>query len=188
MHMNADQAADTGISESLWRRCQGIEMLVLDVDGVLTDGSIVYSDRGEELKAFHVRDGSGLKFWLQVGKRVGVITGRSSPVVLRRASELGLTALVQGAEDKRMAFDGMLHEQGLSAAQVCCVGDDLPDVPLLKRSGLAVAVADACAETMAATHYVTHVRGGRGAVREVVELILRAQGRWSEIVRQYDGA
>src|SRR5260370_37793648 len=118
--MNADQAADTGIPESLWRRCQRIEMLVLDVDGVLTDGSIVYSDRGEELKAFHVRDGAGLKFWLQTGKRVGVISGRSSPAVLRRANELGLTAVVQGAEDKGVAYERMLLAQGLDAAQTCC--------------------------------------------------------------------
>src|SRR5580692_11519185 len=116
-------------AESLKQRCERIEMLVLDVDGVLTDGRIVYSDGGEELKAFHVRDGSGLKFWMRLGKRVGIITGRSSPVVARRAAELGVTAVIQGAEDKRVAYDTMLHDQGLTAAAVCCMGDDLPDVP-----------------------------------------------------------
>jgi 3-deoxy-D-manno-octulosonate 8-phosphate phosphatase (KDO 8-P phosphatase) len=173
------------VAESLEQRCERIEMLVLDVDGVLTDGSIVYSDRGEELKAFHVRDGSGLKFWLQLGKRAGIITGRSSPAVARRAQELGLTAVAQGAEDKGVAYDRMMREQGLDTAAVCCVGDDLPDVPLLSRSGLGVAVADACAEAKAAAHHVTTAAGGRGAVREVVELILRSQGRWHEVLARY---
>jgi 3-deoxy-D-manno-octulosonate 8-phosphate phosphatase (KDO 8-P phosphatase) len=170
----------------LQERCERIEMLVLDVDGVLTDGRIVYSDGGEELKAFHVRDGSGLKFWMQMGKRVGIITGRSSPVVARRAAELGVTAVIQGAEDKRVAFDRMLREQGLEPAAICCMGDDLPDVPLLRRSGLAVAVADACADARAAAHHVTIASGGRGAVRELVEWILQAQGRWHEVVARYE--
>ncbi len=174
-------------SDTLEARCRRIEMLVLDVDGVLTDGRIVYGDRGEELKAFHVRDGSGLKFWLGAGKRAGIISGRRSPVVLRRATELGLTAVVQGAQDKRPAFEQMLTEHGLSAEQACYVGDDLPDVPLLRRSGLAVAVADACGEAKAAAGYVTAAAGGRGAVREVVELILRAQQRWAEVVARYGG-
>src|SRR5260370_273203 len=125
-------------TETLKQRCERIEMLVLDVDGVLTDGCIFYSDRGDELKAFHVRDGSGLKFWMQLGKQVAIITGRSSPVVTRRAEELGVTLVMQGAEDKRAAYDRVLREQGLDAASVACMGDDLPDVPLLRRSGLAV--------------------------------------------------
>ena len=169
----------------LLERCERIEMLVLDVDGVLTDGRIVYSDRGEELKAFHVRDGSGLKFWVQLGKRVGIITGRNSAVVARRAAELGVAAVAQGAEDKREAFNQMLGEQGLAPAAVCCMGDDLPDLPLLGGCGVAVAVADACAEAKAAAHHVTSAPGGRGAVREVVEWILKAQGRWHEVVARY---
>jgi 3-deoxy-D-manno-octulosonate 8-phosphate phosphatase (KDO 8-P phosphatase) len=160
-------------------------MLVLDVDGVLTDGRIVYSDRGDELKAFHVRDGSGLKFWTRLGKRVGIITGRSSPVVARRAAELGVTAVFQGWEDKGVALDRMLQEQGLAPAAVCCMGDDLPDLPLLCRGGLAVAVGDACAEAKVAAHFVTSALGGHGAVREVVERLLQAQGRWQEVVAHY---
>jgi 3-deoxy-D-manno-octulosonate 8-phosphate phosphatase (KDO 8-P phosphatase) len=174
-------------TESLKQRCERIEMLVLDVDGVLTDGRIYYSDRGDELKAFHVRDGSGLKFWMQLGKRVGIITGRSSPVVTRRAAELGVTMVIQGAEDKGVAYDRLLQEQGLDAAAVCAIGDDLPDLPLLRRSGLAVAVADACADAKAAAHYVTATPGGRGAVREVVELMLQAQGRWSAVTACFAG-
>jgi 3-deoxy-D-manno-octulosonate 8-phosphate phosphatase (KDO 8-P phosphatase) len=175
------------VTAVLDQRCAPIELLVLDVDGVLTDGRIVYSDRGEELKAFHVRDGSGLKFWLKRGKRAALITGRASPVVSRRARELGLTAVVQGAEDKRIAYEQLLHEQGIETRQVCCVGDDLPDVPLLRRSGLAIAVADACAEAKAAAHHVTAAAGGQGAVREVIELVLRSQGRWHEVLADYGG-
>jgi 3-deoxy-D-manno-octulosonate 8-phosphate phosphatase (KDO 8-P phosphatase) len=174
-------------TESLNQRCERIKMLVLDVDGVLTDGRIIYSDRGDELKAFHVRDGSGLKFWLQLGKQAAIITGRSSPVVTRRAAELGVTIVIQGAEDKRAAYDRLLQEHGLDAASVCAIGDDLPDVPLLRASGLAVAVADACADAKAAAHFVTAAPGGRGAVREVVELILQAQGRWSAVTAGFTG-
>jgi 3-deoxy-D-manno-octulosonate 8-phosphate phosphatase (KDO 8-P phosphatase) len=175
------------VPESLQERCARIEMLVLDVDGVLTDGQIVYSDRGEELKAFHVRDGAGLKFWMQLGKRVGVITGRNSPIVARRAKELGLTAVIQGADDKHAAFERMRTEQRIEPAAVCAVGDDLPDLPLLRASGLAVAVADACAEAKHAAHHVTMTSGGRGAVREVIELILRHQGRWAEVLARFAG-
>jgi 3-deoxy-D-manno-octulosonate 8-phosphate phosphatase (KDO 8-P phosphatase) len=162
-------------------------MVVLDVDGVLTDGRIVYTDRGEEIKAFHVRDGSGLKFWQQVGKRAGIITGRNSAIVERRAHELGVTAVVQGAEDKRAAYDRMLDEHALERRQVCYIGDDLPDVPVLRCSGLAIAVADACNEAKAAAHHVTQAGGGRGAVREAIELVLRMQGRWHEVLARYEG-
>jgi YrbI family 3-deoxy-D-manno-octulosonate 8-phosphate phosphatase len=175
------------VTVSLDQRCARIEMLVLDVDGVLTDGRIIYSAQGDEVKAFHVRDGSGLKFWLQRGKRAGIITGRTSPIVAQRAGELGVTAVVQGAEDKLAAFLQMLREQELEAGQVCCVGDDLPDMPLLRRSGLAVAVADACGEARQAAHHVTAAAGGRGAVREVIELILRSQGRWAEVLADFGG-
>jgi 3-deoxy-D-manno-octulosonate 8-phosphate phosphatase (KDO 8-P phosphatase) len=132
-----------------------------------------------------VRDGSGLKFWLQSGKRAAIITGRSSPIVERRAKELGLTRVVQGAEDKRAAFEQMMQELRVETGQVCYVGDDLPDVPVMKRSGLAIAVADACAEAKTAAHHVTAAEGGRGAVREAIELILRAQGRWQDVVARY---
>ena len=157
-------------------------MLVVDVDGVLTDGGIVYSDQGAELKQFHVRDGSGLKAWTKLGKKAGIITGRRSLLVQRRADELGFCVVVQGAEDKRAALDLILNEHQLRAEQVCYVGDDLPDVPLLRRVGLAVAVADACAEAIEDAHYVTKAGGGRGAVREVIELVLRAQGHWQALV------
>ena len=172
-------------ARSLADRCRAIELLVIDVDGVLTDGRIVYSDQGQELKAFHVRDGSGMKLWLKQGKRIALLTGRTSPIVARRGAELGVTAIVQGAEDKLPAFEALLRDQGVTPAQTACIGDDLPDLPLLQRSGVAATVADACAEAQAAAHYVSKAAGGRGAVREVIELLLRHQGQWERIVAEH---
>ena len=170
---------------SLPYRCQAIELLVMDVDGVLTDGRIVYGDRGEEIKAFHVRDGSAIKLWLKQGKRAALLTGRKSPIVERRAAELAISAVIQGADDKLPAFEALLRKEGLTAAQTAYLGDDLPDVPLLRRAGLAATVADACAEARAAAHVVTRAAGGQGAVRELVELLLAHQGRWQAIVAEY---
>jgi 3-deoxy-D-manno-octulosonate 8-phosphate phosphatase (KDO 8-P phosphatase) len=172
---------------SLSQRCERIELLVLDVDGVLTDGAIIYADIGVEVKAFHVRDGSGLKLWQLEGKRAAVITGRTSSVVEVRAAELGVAPVIQGAADKLAGFRALLREVPVPPEQVCYVGDDLPDLPVLRRCGLAVAVADACPEVRAAAHYVTRAAGGRGAVREAVELILRCQGRWQKVVERYLG-
>ena len=167
------------------QRCARIEMLVLDVDGVLTDGKIVYTDQGAEIKAFHVRDGSGLKLWTALGKKVGIISGRRSIIVERRARELGIAAVIQGADDKKAALVQMIGPLGLTLDEVCAVGDDIVDVPLLRSCGLAAAVADACPEAKEDADYVTQASGGRGAVREVIELILRAQGRWQTIVARY---
>jgi len=170
---------------TLQERCSGIAMLVLDVDGVLTDGGIVYADNGVELKQFHVRDGSGLKIWQHAGKRAAIITGRTSPIVAVRAAELGIEPVYQGAMEKVPAYRRLLADAGLRPEQVCFVGDDVPDLPLLGSCGLAVAVADACLEVRAAAHYVTRARGGRGAVRETIELILRCQGLWQRIVDRF---
>jgi 3-deoxy-D-manno-octulosonate 8-phosphate phosphatase (KDO 8-P phosphatase) len=169
----------------LSQRCASIELLVLDVDGVLTDGSIVYGDDGVELKTFFVRDGSGLKLWQMAGKRAAIITGRTSNVVEIRARELGIAPVIQGAADKLTGFRQVLDEVPVAAEQVCGVGDDVPDLPVLRRCGLAVAVADACPEVLAQAHHVTRAAGGRGAVREVVELILRCQGRWHDLVGRF---
>jgi 3-deoxy-D-manno-octulosonate 8-phosphate phosphatase (KDO 8-P phosphatase) len=162
-------------------------MLVVDVDGVLTGGGIVYADNGVEIKAFHVRDGSGLKLWHLAGKQAAVVTGRRSPVVDARAVELDVAHVIQGARDKLEPYRGLLAERGLRPEQVCCIGDDLPDLPLLRNCGLAVAVADACPEAVVEAHYVTRTRGGRGAVREVVELILHCQGHWQPAVERLRG-
>jgi 3-deoxy-D-manno-octulosonate 8-phosphate phosphatase (KDO 8-P phosphatase) len=172
-----DQQPSRG-TPSLQQRCAGIALLVLDVDGVLTDGGIVYGTGDLEVKQFHVRDGSGLKLWHLAGKRSAVITGRTSPLVQVRSAELGVGLVLQGAADKLPAFRGVLEWAGVEARAACYVGDDVPDVPVLRQVGLAVAVADGCAEARAAAHYVTRAAGGRGAVREVIELVLRCQGAW----------
>ena len=169
-------------------RCSAIDLLIVDVDGVLTDGGIIYSDDGAELKQFHVRDGSGLKIWQFVGKRAALITGRQSKVVAVRAAELGIDPVIQGAADKLPAYGEVLRAGGWRPEQVCYVGDDVPDLPVLRHCGLAVAVADACPEVIADAHYVTRARGGRGAVREVIELVLRCQGPWQTIVERFRGA
>jgi 3-deoxy-D-manno-octulosonate 8-phosphate phosphatase (KDO 8-P phosphatase) len=171
----------------LQEHCAAIELLVLDVDGVLTSGGIVYADNGVELKTFHVRDGAGLKIWHHAGKRSAIITGRTSRVVDVRAAELGIGTVVQGAADKLVAFRKVLADGGVDPGQVCYLGDDLPDIPLLRNCGLAVAVADACPEAVREAHYVTRAGGGCGAVREVIELILGCQGVWHQVVERYRG-
>jgi 3-deoxy-D-manno-octulosonate 8-phosphate phosphatase (KDO 8-P phosphatase) len=168
-------------------RAVAIELLLLDVDGVLTDGSVVYADDGTELKRFHVRDGSGLKLWHAAGKRSAIVSGRKSAAVERRASELGIRPVLQGRDDKLAALAEVLAETGLAPEQVCAVGDDLPDLPVLRRCGLAVAVADGCPEVREACHYATIAAGGRGAVREAIEWLLKAQGRWAELTARYTG-
>jgi 3-deoxy-D-manno-octulosonate 8-phosphate phosphatase (KDO 8-P phosphatase) len=165
-------------------RCRPVRLLVADVDGVLTAGGIVLGD-GMELKAFHVRDGAALKWWKQVGRRAAVITGRSSAAVDRRAAEVGVDFVYQGAADKLAAFRRLLEAAAVKPPEVCYIGDDLPDLPPMRRSGLAVAVADAAAEVRADAHYVARAAGGRGAVREAVELLLRCQGEWAPLAQRY---
>ncbi|MFO0850819.1 MAG: HAD hydrolase family protein [Gemmataceae bacterium] len=162
-----------------------IELLLLDVDGVLTDGSIVYTDGGEELKRFHVRDGAGLKLWRLAGMRAAIVSGRASAAVSRRAAELGIEPVLQGRDDKSAALDEVLAVTGLTADRVAAIGDDLPDLPVLTRCGVAIAVADACEEVRAAADRVTITPGGHGAVREAVEWLLRLQGRWGPLTARY---
>jgi len=171
--------------KSLQERCQTIELLLVDVDGVLSDGGINYDATGTEIKNFHVRDGSGIKLWQRAGKRVGIISGRTSPCSTVRAAELGMKPVVQGSADKLADLDAIVKDLGLSREQVCFVGDDIPDLPVLRNCGLAAAVADACPEVVADVHYVTRQPGGRGAVREVIELILKCQGIWTSLVNEY---
>jgi 3-deoxy-D-manno-octulosonate 8-phosphate phosphatase (KDO 8-P phosphatase) len=159
-------------------RFAAIELLVLDVDGVLTNGRITYTDAGHEIKSFHVRDGTGIKVWRLSGKRSAILTGRSSPIVNRRAAELGVDIVVQGTEKKLEGLRRILSETGLRADQACMVGDDLPDLPVLKECGIGVAVANAAPELKAAAAYVTSLPGGDGAVREVIEWLMRGQGTW----------
>jgi len=170
----------------LAERCQSIELIVSDVDGVLTDGTIVYDNQGIESKRFHIRDGSGIVIWQRAGYRFGLLTGRSSHVVEVRAAELGVTLVRQGVEDKLAALRALLAELKLAPERVCYLGDDLPDLAAVRFVGLGVAVADACAELRQAADYTTQAPGGAAAVREVIELILKAHGRWDEIVQKFD--
>jgi YrbI family 3-deoxy-D-manno-octulosonate 8-phosphate phosphatase len=171
--------------EPLSRRCADIDLLVMDVDGVLTDGGIIHTDNGTELKRFHVRDGSAIKVWQQQGKKAAFLTGRSSLAVATRARELGIETVIQGASDKLEAYRQILSQTGMRPEQTCVVADDLPDIPVLVNCRLAVAVADACPEVRTMAHYVTQRAGGTGAVRETVELILRTQKRWDRVGEEY---
>jgi len=162
-----------------------IRLLICDVDGVLTDGRVIFDAAGVESKEFHVRDGAGLKYWIRSGHQAALLTGRESTVVARRAAELGIVLVEQGALDKLPALGRLLAAAGCAGAEAVYVGDDLPDLPVLRAVGLAVAVADATEEVRAAADYVTTARGGAGAIREVVELVLKAQGRWAGILERY---
>jgi YrbI family 3-deoxy-D-manno-octulosonate 8-phosphate phosphatase len=172
-------------NKTLAERCSGIELLIVDVDGVLTDGGITYADDGAEIKQFHVRDGSGLKIWHRLGKRAAIITGRKSRVVETRARELDVDFVFQGTRDKLADFRQILAATRLAPEQACSIGDDVTDLPVMRHSGLAVAPADGCPEVVADAHYVTCAPGGRGAVRETVEVILQCQGKWQAVVERH---
>ena len=173
------------VSEDVRRRIHAVRALVLDVDGVLTDGRIIYDEFGDELKHFDVQDGAGLMLWHREGLKTASITSRTSKLVARRAKELHVDCLIQNAADKRKAFEAVLRRLRLKPEETCAIGDDLMELPILRRAGLAVAVANAVAEVKAACHYVTQHAGGRGAVRETIELILTVQERWAPIVSRY---
>ena len=174
-----------------WRACleraREVKLLLLDVDGVLTDGSIIYTPEGREIKAFSTRDGLGLRLAQKAGIQVGLITARSSEVVQRRAENLGISLVYQGAGRKLEIYQRILAEQGLRTEQTAYVGDDWLDLPILLRAGLAVAVADGAPEVLEAAHYVTDHPGGRGAVREVCDLLVEALGRRAELLAEYRG-
>lgn len=167
------------------RRAARVKLLLMDCDGVLTDGRITLVEGGEERKSFHTRDGHGLVLLHRAGLRSGIISGRTSRLVELRAADLGIAFVRQGALNKLEVFESLLTEAGVSPQDVAFVGDDVVDVPLMRRCMFAVAVADATEETRAAAHYVTTLPGGFGAVREVCELILKAQNRWDELMKRY---
>jgi 3-deoxy-D-manno-octulosonate 8-phosphate phosphatase (KDO 8-P phosphatase) len=163
-------------------RCQLIELLVADVDGVLTDGVIALDDSGVETKHFSVRDGMAYAIWHRAGKQAAILSGRRSKAVERRAAELKIAHVLQGHEQKAAPFRTLIEGLGLSPSQVCFMGDDLADLPVLRAVGLAACPSDATAEVLDAAHLITRAPGGRGAVREVVEVILKSQGRWTELI------
>ena len=175
----------SGNGNSKFTKFSQIDLLVLDVDGVLTDGRIILSPNGEETKAFHVRDGSGMKIWHRLGKKQAIITGRASPAVAIRARDLDVDALRMGAKMKLPVYLEVLAELGVSSDRVAVVGDDLPDVPLLRHCAFPIAVADAVQEARDLAAYVTQAPGGFGAVREVIELILKGSGLWDKVLERY---
>jgi 3-deoxy-D-manno-octulosonate 8-phosphate phosphatase (KDO 8-P phosphatase) len=166
-------------------RASRIKLLLMDCDGVLTDGRIWLFENGEEQKGFHTRDGLGIELWHRAGLKSGIISGRNSSAVERRARGLGMAFVVQGVTGKVRAFTETLTQAGVTNEEVAFIGDDLNDIPLMMRSGLGIAVADAALETRERAHYVTKLNGGQGAVREVIELILKAQGRWDDLTAHY---
>ncbi|MFZ5448891.1 MAG: KdsC family phosphatase [Thermodesulfobacteriota bacterium] len=168
--------------EDVWTRARAIRLLILDIDGVLTDGRLYFDARGETLKVFHVRDGHGIKMAQRSGIEVAFISGRRSDAAFQRARELGITRFYEGVRDKVAIMEELLAALNLEAPEVAAVGDELVDLPLFQRVGLSVAVADAVPEVAAAAHWVTSLPGGQGAVREICDLLLKAQGKWEELI------
>jgi 3-deoxy-D-manno-octulosonate 8-phosphate phosphatase (KDO 8-P phosphatase) len=162
--------------QDVYARARPVRLAIFDVDGVLTDGGLHYSDSGEETKVFDVRDGQGMKALQTSGVALAIITSRRSQCVARRAENLGIDLLFQGVEDKLSAFESLAARLGLAPAQVAYMGDDWVDLPVLRRCGLAVSVPEAPAAVRERVHYVTRAGGGRGAAREACELIMNAQG------------
>ncbi len=175
------------IRHTMFERLQNIKLLLLDVDGVMTDGRIIFDSNGIESKFFNVKDGHGIKLVQRAGIEVGIVSGRKSEVATIRAAELGIVRVFQGAHDKLAVYREILEDTRLTDAQVAFMGDDLIDVPVLRRVGFAAAPADAVEEVLPHAHFVTRNRGGWGAVREVCDLILKGQGAWERLTAKYLG-
>ncbi|MEL7498552.1 MAG: HAD hydrolase family protein [Planctomycetota bacterium] len=166
-------------------RIQPIRLILSDVDGVLTDGSITFDNQGIESKTFHVRDGLGIKLWQRAGHQFGIITARSSHIVKVRMNELGVETVRQGSQNKLSVAMKLAEEFQLELSEICYIGDDLTDLGLLQHVGLAATVADGVDEVKSIAHVTTRATGGQGAIRELVETILKAQNRWSEVIESY---
>ncbi|TWU48797.1 3-deoxy-D-manno-octulosonate 8-phosphate phosphatase KdsC [Rubripirellula tenax] len=178
----SDAQSDSQYADSQY--ADSIRFLLSDVDGVMTDGRIIYGSDGTETKRFHVRDGLAIKAWMQSGFHFGILTARDSPMVTRRAAELGIEAVMQGRRDKWPAAMEMFQSLGCTPDQVCYIGDDLPDLAVMRHVGLSVAPADAAQDVRESADWVLNTRGGDGAIRELIERLLRAGKRWEEYVRR----
>jgi 3-deoxy-D-manno-octulosonate 8-phosphate phosphatase (KDO 8-P phosphatase) len=166
-------------------RARDIKLMIFDVDGVLTDGSLHFSPDGEVMKTFNVLDGHGMKLLQNSGVITAIISARQSPIVLKRATDLGIQHVMQGIHDKRIAFEQLLKDTGVDAQHCGFVGDDVIDLPILTRVGFAASVANGHTEVRSRVQYVTHAHGGRGAVRELCDFILRAQGNYESALAPY---
>jgi len=174
-------------TDELNRRARRIKLLLMDCDGVLTDGRLELLENGDEQKSFHARDGQGISLFHRAGLKTGIISGRTSSAVERRAQDLEVEYVRQYAQDKVKALEEILALAQVTLHECAFIGDDLADIPVMDRVELAFAVADAAPETKQAAHFVTEQKGGHGAVREVTDLILKAQGRWEELMKRYIG-
>jgi len=172
-------------AKTLPQKLTGIQLLLLDVDGVLTDGSIIYSDAGSEIKEFNVKDGFGIRLVMAVGIKVGLVTGRTSEALDRRCRDLGINFIYGGVRHKARLLDKIFTDTGADADATAFVGDDLPDIPLMRRIGLPIAVADAHEMVRDCADWVTSTPGGRGAVREVCDALLKARGEWEGILKKF---
>jgi 3-deoxy-D-manno-octulosonate 8-phosphate phosphatase (KDO 8-P phosphatase) len=175
---NGDDLKD----EALAARCRRLRLVLTDVDGVMTDGTVLFLPGGGEAKAFHVRDGLAVTLARRAGLRVGILSGRRAEVVTRRAEELGMAPVLQGLDDKAAGFRQILAAEGLAAHEVAFIGDDVNDLPVLREAGLSAAPADAPLEVRAEAYMVTDAGGGEGCLREFLEAILRARGDWDSLV------
>jgi 3-deoxy-D-manno-octulosonate 8-phosphate phosphatase (KDO 8-P phosphatase) len=173
------------MTRDLSQRARQVRLALFDVDGVMTDGTLFVSGQGESFKPFNILDGLGLKLLKSSGVATGILTGRSSAAVSTRAGELDIDHLIQGANDKLRAYIDLQQQLGLDDEQICYMGDDLPDLPVLRRCGLALSPPGAVDEVRSEVHFVTRTQGGKGAVREACELIMRAQGSWDAHVEPY---
>jgi 3-deoxy-D-manno-octulosonate 8-phosphate phosphatase (KDO 8-P phosphatase) len=173
------------IPAAVQKKAAKIKLILLDVDGVLTDGGIIIDDRGVEAKRFDVRDGQGITLLIHSGIKVGLLTGRYSGIVRRRAKELGVTIVHQGVRDKAEIYERIRRKNGLKDEQVAYIGDDILDLPVLRRAGLAITVRDGWPGLRIEVDYITETKGGMGAVREVSELLLKAQGAWESLTPLY---
>ncbi|MDA8078076.1 MAG: HAD-IIIA family hydrolase [Nitrospiraceae bacterium] len=180
-----EMARKKKVNNKLAAIAKGIKLLILDVDGVLTDGRIILDNAGNEYKSFHVRDGHGIKMLIRAGVNVAIITGRSSKVVDIRARELGISEVFQKCKNKAEIYESLCLKYGYKDSEVAFVGDDIVDAPVLGRAGLPVVVADADPEVRRLALFTTERAGGRGAVREVSDLILKAKGLWQGMVDEY---
>jgi 3-deoxy-D-manno-octulosonate 8-phosphate phosphatase (KDO 8-P phosphatase) len=170
---------------NITEKAKHIKLLILDVDGVMTDGKVIYSDSGEELKFFNTSDGHGLRLLMRAGINVAIVTGRTSRAVEHRAADLGIKILFQKALIKIEAYEKILMSEKLIDREICAVGDDLPDLPVLRKCGLSFAVQNCVEELKSEVDYITEQCGGNGAVREICEIILKAQGLWKKVTARY---
>ena len=167
------------------QKCQLIQLILSDVDGILTDGGVEFNNQGIETKRFNIRDGLGIKLWQKAGYHFGLITSRTSQIVKIRATELGIDLVRQGVAQKLPTLEEIARSMELDYEQICYIGDDFPDLPCIKAVGFGVTVPEASSEILDAADYVTKHAGGHGAIRDLIETVLKAQRRWDGVIQQY---